>query len=136
MLSQFAQVLHKCVDRGRTGSRAESCFLLASTGRPRYSWPAMTEPHNHGSRPNPLPDEERRAEKSGAGMAGVGLQFTITVVLCAFVGNWIDKKAGSGPWGVVAGGAIGFAAGLYALVKAAKREDRRASRSPNGDRKS
>jgi ATP synthase protein I len=94
----------------------------------------MTERHNQGSRPNPLPDEERRAEKSGAGMAGVGLQFSITVILCAFVGNWIDKRYGSAPWGVVIGGAIGFAAGLYALIKAAKREDRKGSRPPNGDR--
>jgi ATP synthase protein I len=94
----------------------------------------MTEPENKGFRPNPLPDEERRAEKSGAGMAGIGLQFSITVVLCAFVGNWIDSKTGSAPWGVVIGGAIGFAAGLYALVKAAKREDRKASRPPDGGR--
>jgi ATP synthase protein I len=95
----------------------------------------MTEPRKQGT-PNPLPDEERRAEKSGAGTAGVGLQFAITVVLCAFIGNWIDKKAGSAPWGVVLGGAIGFAAGLYALIKAAKSEDRRASGPPNGDRRS
>ena len=94
----------------------------------------MTEPHNQDSRPNPLPDEERRAEKSGAGMAGLGLQFSITVVLCAFVGNWIDGRAESAPWGVVIGGAIGFAAGLYALIKAARREDRKANRPPNGNR--
>jgi ATP synthase protein I len=95
----------------------------------------MTEPNNHGSRPNPLPDEERRAEKSGAGMAGLGLQFSITVVLCAFVGNWIDKRAGSSPWGVVIGGAVGFAAGLYALIRAARSEDRRTKHPPKGDRK-
>jgi len=59
-------------------------------------------------------------------MAGLGFQFAISVVLCAFVGNWIDKKSGSGPWGVIVGSVIGFVAGLYALLKAAKREDRRA----------
>jgi F0F1-type ATP synthase assembly protein I len=91
----------------------------------------MKGPQNSRA-PNPLPDEERRAEKSGAGMAGAGLQFSLTIVVCALVGNWIDKKAGSAPWGVVIGVAIGFAAGLYALLGAARRENRRSEERDKG----
>ena len=61
-------------------------------------------------------------------MAGAGLQFALAVVFCAFVGNWIDGRAGSTPWGVVTGTLVGFAAGLYNILRMSKRENERADR--------
>ena len=51
-------------------------------------------------------------------LAGLGMEFIGAVVLFGAVGWWIDRRMSSSPWGLIIGGAIGFAGGLYALVKA------------------
>ena len=50
-------------------------------------------------------------------MSGVGLEFV--VALCAFgaIGYGLDRWLGTLPWGLLAGLAVGFAAGLYLLVR-------------------
>lgn len=59
-------------------------------------------------------------------MLGLGLQVAVGVGLGLLVGMWLDKRFGWTPWGLVCGAALGFAGGLYNLV----REGMRANRDP------
>ncbi len=49
--------------------------------------------------------------------AGVGLELAGAVAGFTLLGYWIDRHYGSQPWGLVVGAALGFAGGLYNLVK-------------------
>ena len=73
-------------------------------------------------------DGEKRAANSEADilagwyrMAGVGIEFVVAVALFAGIGYAIDRWRGTGPWGVLIGAAIGFAVGLRAMIRAAKK---------------
>jgi len=57
-------------------------------------------------------------------LIGLGVQFAAAIVLCVFVGQWVDRRFGAGPWGVLVGAGVGFAAGFYALLRAARRVNR------------
>lgn len=50
---------------------------------------------------------------------GLGLEMAVGVGLGYFVGNWLDKKYGWAPWGVLVGSLLGMAAGMYLLIKQA-----------------
>jgi F0F1-type ATP synthase assembly protein I len=54
-----------------------------------------------------------------AKLSAVGLELGVGVALGAIVGNWIDQKRHSSPWGVLIGAALGMAAGFYLLFKEA-----------------
>ena len=54
-------------------------------------------------------------------MAGVGIEFVVAVALFAGIGYAIDRWRGSGPWGVLIGAGIGFAVGLRAMIRAARK---------------
>ena len=45
-----------------------------------------------------------------------GIQLAVAVVAGLFLGNYIDKKAGTSPWLTMIGLVLGFAGGLYNLV--------------------
>jgi F0F1-type ATP synthase assembly protein I len=49
---------------------------------------------------------------SGTEFAGVGMQFSATIVVFALAGIWLDKRLGTSPWLVIlmvfAGAALGF----------------------------
>lgn len=40
-------------------------------------------------------DPERRERSDAARYAGVGLQFAITVLVCLWLGSWLDRKFGT-----------------------------------------
>lgn len=50
-------------------------------------------------------------------MAALGLEVAVGVGLGAVVGTWIDRKYHSDPWGLLIGSAIGFASGMYPLIR-------------------
>jgi F0F1-type ATP synthase assembly protein I len=52
---------------------------------------------------------------------GTGLQMLVGVAIGFVVGNWLDKKYGWSPWGVMAGTMLGLAGGMYLLIKDAIR---------------
>jgi len=52
---------------------------------------------------------------------GVGLQMLAGVGLGVLVGNWLDRKYGWEPWGLLACTLLGLAAGMYLLIKDAIR---------------
>jgi F0F1-type ATP synthase assembly protein I len=51
-------------------------------------------------------------------LAGAGMEIAVGLGLGAVIGNWIDRKYQSAPWGVLIGAGLGFAAGMYLLIKA------------------
>ena len=63
---------------------------------------------------------------SAGGWAGVGFQFAATIIVFVFLGQWLDRKLGTG-WLTVAGVFLGMTAGIYSmyrrLIAEQKRED-------------
>ena len=53
--------------------------------------------------------------------ATLGLQFCLTIAFCVWVGVKLDAWWRLAPWGVIGMSALGFAGGLYQLVRGAKR---------------
>jgi F0F1-type ATP synthase assembly protein I len=77
-----------------------------------------------------VPPSTSRADRQAAAnaeavgwhrMAGVGVEFIVAVGLFAAVGWWLDGKFGTSPWLLIAGSGLGFAVGLWSMVKAAKK---------------
>jgi ATP synthase protein I len=50
-------------------------------------------------------------------IAAVGFEVAIGVALGIVVGAWIDNKYKTSPWGVIIGLLLGFAGGMYLLIK-------------------
>lgn len=66
-------------------------------------------------RPDPLPGDYTKG--GGTGAAGLGFTFAATLVLCVLLGNWIDGRYKTDPWGVLIGAAVGFGGGFYNLIR-------------------
>ena len=80
----------------------------------------------------PPPDDERdfvaeyrRREREQAEtgqwhrLSGAGVEFAVAVGLGAAAGYGLDRLLGTRPWLLVAGVFLGFAAGLFVLIRAA-----------------
>lgn len=63
--------------------------------------------------------------------SALGLEMAISVVIGLAIGYYLDRWLGTGPWMTVAWIAIGFAAGVRSLYRAALR----AGREPEEDEK-
>ena len=84
-------------------------------------------PPTPGPMADPLPPAPRPA-KAGADdgaswhrLAGIGVEFVAAVGVFAAIGWWADRKFGTSPWLLLAGCGIGFAGGLWNMVRAAQR---------------
>ena len=57
----------------------------------------------------------------------LGLELALTVVICFFIGRWLDERLGTTPWLLIAGLALGTAGGFIHFFRTAmaigKRED-------------
>ena len=53
-----------------------------------------------------------------------GFEVAAGVGLGAVVGTWIDHHRHSGPWGLLIGLGLGFAAGIYLLIKEAMKSNK------------
>jgi F0F1-type ATP synthase assembly protein I len=58
-------------------------------------------------------------------MMGLGIQFVVAVLLCLYIGQWLDKKFGTTPWLLLAGTFVGAAAGFTSLYRAMLDENKR-----------
>lgn len=56
--------------------------------------------------------------------AALGLEIAAGVGLGIVIGSWIDRKRHTAPYGILIGAGLGFAAGLYLLIKEANRINR------------
>jgi len=55
---------------------------------------------------------------------GFGMEVAVGVAVGFFVGQWLDKRYGWNPWGVMIGTMIGMAAGMYPLIRAGLNENK------------
>jgi F0F1-type ATP synthase assembly protein I len=77
--------------------------------------------------PSEQPHDDRRDgrkpdDQSALGMyrlVGIGFEFASTVGVMALLGWYLDKRWQTTPWLLVTGIAIGFAAGLWNLIRSA-----------------
>lgn len=51
-------------------------------------------------------------------LSTVGLSFVLALVIGVALGVWIDRQAGTSPWGLLIGFALGFAAGVLNVYRA------------------
>ena len=65
-----------------------------------------------------LPPDQVRA--LGA-LSVVGLSFVLALVIGVAGGLWLDSRAGTAPWGVLIGFALGVAAGILNVYRTAGR---------------
>lgn len=47
-----------------------------------------------------------------------GFELAVSILVGGFFGWWIDYFAGTKPWGLLIGGALGIAAGVRAVIRA------------------
>ena len=71
---------------------------------------------------------EARGEQTDDGpnaMVGLGLQFVVTVLVCLFAGQWLDRRLGTTPWLLLAGVLLGGALGMWTMLRVAKEQEKR-----------
>ena len=78
-----------------------------------------------------------RADDAGNVSAGAyALRYGVEIVACVFVGGfigyWIDRFAGTEPWGLLVVGALGIAAGIRGMVRAYHELNAAALRNTSG----
>ena len=61
--------------------------------------------------------EDRRASRAASKYAGIGLQFAASVVLFLYAGNWVDRRYGTSPWGVLLGVFVGASAAFFSMYR-------------------
>ena len=84
-----------------------------------------TPPDPHDGAQNAPAQKKTTAKAPGpptwVAMSGLGFEFVAAVLLPGAIGWWLDRKAGTTPWLMLAGGLLGFVVGLRLLMNAAKR---------------
>jgi F0F1-type ATP synthase assembly protein I len=55
--------------------------------------------------------------------AGLGIQLAVSVVVFVLIGQWADKKLGTGGILTIVGAFLGFGGTLYSLVRSLNRKD-------------
>ena len=79
-------------------------------GHSRQDLPAASPPA--------LPsDQDQRERSAAAKFAGVGLQFAITLLVCLWLGTWLDRKFGTAPVFLYSGVFLGAAAAFYNMYR-------------------
>ena len=79
--------------------------------------------------PQPHDPDGAKPRRAGGGedtsswyrLAGIGFEFIVAVGLFGGIGWWLDRTFNTGPWLMIAGFGLGFATGLFLMVRAANR---------------
>ena len=67
--------------------------------------------------------------------AGVGLQFAVSILVFLYLGQWLDRKLGTGPWFLIGGVFLGAGASFYSMYRklmAAQERDEAARKARRG----
>lgn len=76
----------------------------------------------------------RDTEKRGNWrLVGAGTEFAGAVLVLALIGYGIDHWLGTEPWGVIVGTLLGFAGGMYNLIKLAQLAQQEQDDQDTGD---
>jgi len=75
-------------------------------------------PGRQERKPATFPGEDRnRVERQYLRFAGVGVQFTLTILLLTVFGIWLDGRFGTGPLFTVVLLLLGFAGATWSLIQ-------------------
>jgi F0F1-type ATP synthase assembly protein I len=55
--------------------------------------------------------------------AGLGVQLAVSVVVFVLIGQWADKKFGTGGLLTIVGAFVGFGGTMYSLLRSLNRKD-------------
>jgi F0F1-type ATP synthase assembly protein I len=58
--------------------------------------------------------------------SSVGIELAVAVILPTLFGRWLDAKAGTGPWLMIALLVLGFVAGMRGVLRVVNKMDREA----------
>ena len=73
-----------------------------------------------------LADARGERKEDGEGkMAGLGVQFVVTILVFLFIGQWLDRKLGTTPWLLLAGVLLGAALGFWMMLRVAKEAEQK-----------
>lgn len=61
--------------------------------------------------------EDARQARSFGRYAGVGLQFAVAILVFLYAGQWVDRRLGSAPWGMIVGVFTGAGAAFYSMYR-------------------
>ncbi len=64
----------------------------------------------------------------------LGIQFALTILFFGWLGTKLDQWQGWAPWGVLGMGSLGFVGGIYSLILAARRYEKKKEERKQGDR--
>jgi F0F1-type ATP synthase assembly protein I len=56
--------------------------------------------------------------------AGLGVQLAASILIFVFLGQWLDRKAGTGGLFTILGAFLGFGGTMYGLIRSLNRGDR------------
>jgi ATP synthase protein I len=73
--------------------------------------------------PEPTPGRQPRREQGPGKYAGLGVQLVASILLFVWIGQWADRKLGTGGLMTVLGVFIGFGGTMYALVRSLRRDE-------------
>ncbi|MCC7323510.1 MAG: AtpZ/AtpI family protein [Gemmatimonadaceae bacterium] len=60
---------------------------------------------------------DARLARSAAKYGGVGLQFAASILLFLYAGQWVDRRFGTKPWGILIGVFVGAGAAFYSMYR-------------------
>ena len=78
-------------------------------------------PHSHTpaaeKTPPTGPTSLARTYRDVAPYLGLGVQLAATIVVCFFLGRWLDQVLNTTPWLMILGAFVGAGGGLYSFLK-------------------
>ena len=107
---------------GLIGSRWTSLIYTAVVRLRKISQTPRFPPRMSGDprKPNDgrLDDSaDARLARSAAKYGGVGLQFAASILLFLYAGQWVDRRFGTKPWGILIGVFVGAGAAFYSMYR-------------------
>lgn len=104
-------------DGGRGGDdrASKASASKASASNDAASDASASKPS--GELPGPLSANWTRSTVQNSRQSAAGMQFGLTIVVFAAGGYFLDRWLDSSPWCLLAAVALGFAGGLYSLLR-------------------
>src|ERR1051326_2852557 len=76
------------------------------------------------------PSRQPKGASSSSELAGMGVQFVVAILLCLFLGKWLDARLGTAPWLLILGVFAGATVSTVAMYRKAFPPERPKSPKP------
>ena len=53
--------------------------------------------------------------------AGLGIQLAVSILVCVLLGQWVDRKLGTGGIATIVAAFVGFGGTMYSLIRSLNR---------------